>query len=209
MSDVHPNRSDETAQPTGETGPPEAQDAADAEPTAAPDPAPESEETPDSARASESEPVPAAEPADTEQATASSRPKRLIFRITRVALLAVIVFTLCATPFAWAAPWLLTFYLVPLLLLAWVLRVRTVVTEDAISARTLVRTTTIPWDDVKSLRLREKHWVRAVRQDGSEVTLPPVRVRDIPALASLSGGRLSDPTATPVPEDEVTDERGD
>jgi hypothetical protein len=49
---------------------------------------------------------------------------------------------------------------------------------------------------VASLRLAEKGWIRVVRTDGGEIALPTVRTRHLPALALISGGRITDPTAT-------------
>ncbi len=138
------------------------------------------------------------EPQDGRQA-----PSTLTFRITRTSLLAVIVLTLCVTPLAWATPWLLLTYLVPLLLVVWVLRLRTVVDTEKLTTRTLLGGSRVPWDEVRSFRLDERRWLRATLISGKEVLLPAVRVRDLPTLSSMSGGRLSDPTAessdTPEP----------
>jgi hypothetical protein len=122
-------------------------------------------------------------------------PRSLTFRITRVTLLVVVVLAVCMTPVAWVQPWMLSIYLIPLVLVVWVLRARTTVDHDMITARTL-RTTRIPWDDVQSFRLDQRRWLRAVLRDdatagrGREVLLPAVRVRDLPRLAAMSGGRL-------------------
>lgn len=138
-------------------------------------------------------------------------PSPLTFRITPVTLLVVLVIAVCVTPVAWVRPWTLSIYLVPLLLAVWVLRSRTVVDTDRITARTMLKTTRIPWDQVQSFRLNERRWLRAVLASGEtnsastsdkrarEVLLPAVRVRDLPRLATLSGGRLSAPSVEQPP----------
>lgn len=137
-----------------------------------------------------------ADGADAEaSAGASAVPARLIFRITPISLLAVLTVAICVTPVAWYQPWLLLLYLLPAGLLVWIFRVRTVVTADSITATALGRTR-IPWDDVRSVKLDERRWVRAVLDSGKEVLLPAVRVRDLPRLAAMSGGRLPDPAPT-------------
>lgn len=149
---------------------------------------------------------PARAEADTSQRNAapSDTPARLTFRITSVTLLAVFTVAICVTPIAWARPWLLPMYLIPLLLLVWIMRVRTVVDTEGITARTVLRTKRFGWDEVQSFRLDERRWLRAVLSSGKEVQLPSVRVRDLPHLSAMSGGRLSDPTAQ-VPDSAETD----
>jgi hypothetical protein len=146
---------------------------------------------------SHAEPDPADEAPHAEERQPAPRalPKRLTFRITRVTVLVVITIALCVTPLAWAGPWLLLTYLIPLLLLAGILRLRTVVDAEGITARSVLGSTRFGWDEVRSFHLDERHWVRAVLGSGKEVRLPSVRVRDLPHLAAMSGGRLDDPAA--------------
>ncbi|HEX7307013.1 PH domain-containing protein [Lentzea sp.] len=135
--------------------------------------------------------------------------KKLVFRIPATALLAAALIVICVTPVAWVAPGLQVLYVLPLAYAYWVLRNRTTVTEEEIVARGVFGTTTLKWTDVKYIRLVEKGWLRAVRQDASEVTLPAVRFMHLPALSLVSGGRVPDPTAKdPEPEaaEEVTEE---
>ncbi|GHH45771.1 PH domain-containing protein [Lentzea cavernae] len=122
--------------------------------------------------------------------------KKLVFRIPATALLAAALIVICVTPVAWVAPGLQALYVLPLGYAYWVLRNRTTVTEEEIVARGAFGTTTLKWDDVKSIRLVQKGWLRAVKKDGSEVTLPAVRFMHLPALSLVSGGRVPDPTIT-------------
>ncbi|MGI5505223.1 PH domain-containing protein [Lentzea sp. CA-135723] len=121
--------------------------------------------------------------------------KKLVFRIPATALLAAGLIAICVTPVAWAIPGLQALYVLPLGYAYWVLRNRTTVTEEEIVARGAFGTTTLRWTDVKSIRLVQKGWLRAVRQDDSEVTMPAVRFMHLPALHVISGGLVPDPTA--------------
>lgn len=121
-------------------------------------------------------------------------PDRLTFRITGASMIAVIIVTVCMSPLAMSSWWLAPLFLVPIAMAVSVLRVRTVVTPETVSACSLFRTRTVHWDDVKSLRLDERRWVRLILTSDREVTLPAVRVRNIPNLAAMSGGRIADPT---------------
>jgi hypothetical protein len=123
-------------------------------------------------------------------------PPSLTFRITPISLLGVVALVVCVTPLAWAHPWLLSAYLIPVLVVVWILRVRTVVGASKVTARTMFGRSDFAWDEVTSFRLDERRWLRAVLGSGKEVRLPAVRVRDLPRLAAMSGGRLPDPTAS-------------
>lgn len=116
-----------------------------------------------------------------------------MFRLPPVALAAVVLLAVCATPIAFSAPWLWLLYLVPLGFAGLVLRLRTDADAGGIRVRQVFTSRRLPWDDVASLRLRGSKWVRAVLRDGDQVTLPNVRTGDVPALALVSGGRLADP----------------
>jgi hypothetical protein len=129
-------------------------------------------------------------------------PARLVFRIPATAVLGALLLALAATPFAFAAPGLYAVYVVPLAMIVWVLRLRTVADADGLVARTLFGRHELAWSDIRALRLSERSWVRAVLDGGREQTLPTVRTRHLPALSLISGGRLADPTeAVPPPRD--------
>jgi hypothetical protein len=130
------------------------------------------------------------------------RVKKLVFRIPATALLAAGLIAICVTPVAWLAPGLQALYVLPLGYAYWVVRNRTTVTDDELVARGVFGTTTLKWSEVKSIRLVRKGWLKAVKDDDSEVTLPAVRFMHLPALSLVSGGRVPDPTV----EEEVVDE---
>ncbi|MCR3748202.1 PH domain-containing protein [Lentzea californiensis] len=129
--------------------------------------------------------------------------KKLVFRIPATALLAAGLIAICVTPVAWLAPGLQALYVLPLGYAYWVLRNRTTVTEEQIVARGAFGTTTLEWSEVKSIRLIQKGWLKAVKDDDTEVTLPAVRFMHLPALSLVSGGRVPDPT---VKEEVVAEE---
>ncbi|WP_035306345.1 PH domain-containing protein [Actinokineospora inagensis] len=133
-------------------------------------------------------------------------PSRLVFRIPGVAVLAALLFAICATPFAFAAPGLVAVYVIPIASVVWVLRVRTTATTDGLVVRGVIGSRSLPWTGLKGLRLTPRGGVVAVAEDETAVPLPNVRVRHLPALSLVSGGRLTDPTELPRPEDNVAPE---
>ena len=120
-----------------------------------------------------------------------SEQSRAVFRIPPLAILGAVLLAVCATPVAFGAPFLWLVYLVPLGVVVWVLRVRTIADADALTVRRIVGSRRVPWSEVSSLRLRDKGGVRAVLSDGAELPLPSVRIRDLPRLAAASGGHIT------------------
>lgn len=129
--------------------------------------------------------------------TTQQVPARLVFRIPANAVLGALLLAVAAIPFAFAAPWLFLVFLVPIGASYWVLRLRTVADAGGLVARTLFGRHELAWNDIRALRVSERSWVRAVLDDDREQVLPTVRVRHLPALALISGGRLDDPTEPP------------
>ncbi len=128
--------------------------------------------------------------------------KKLVFRIPATALLAAGLIAICVTPVAWVAPGLQALYVLPLGYAYWIVRNRTTVTEESLVARGLFGSTTLRWDEVKSIRLVQKGWLKAVKADDTEVTLPAVRFMHLPALSLVSGGRVPDPSVVEEPAEE-------
>jgi hypothetical protein len=127
-------------------------------------------------------------------------PKRLVFRLPGTAYVAVAFFVMCASTVALVSQYFALIYLIPLGMAYWIMRTRTEVDADRIVVRRALSTTTLPWTAVKSLHLSDTGWIRAVRTDGrGEIALPSVRTRHLPALALISGGRITDPTADQEP----------
>ena len=120
-----------------------------------------------------------------------SEQPRAVFRVPSLAILGAVLLAVCATPVAFGAPFFWLIYLVPVAVVVWVLRVRTVADAEALTIRRLVGTRRVPWSEISSLRLRDKGGVRAVLTDGAELPLPSVRIRDLAQLAAASGGHLT------------------
>ena len=118
---------------------------------------------------------------------------RAVFRTSPLTILVALAFALCATPVAFAAPFGVAVYLVPIGMIVWTVRVRTVVDAEALTVRRVVGGRRVPWSQISSLRLGDRSRVRAVLSGGAELPLPSVHVRDLPQLAAASGGRLPDP----------------
>jgi hypothetical protein len=108
-------------------------------------------------------------------------------------VLVALAFTVCATPFAFGAPFFWLVYLIPIGIVVWTLRVRTTVDPETVAVRRMVGGRRVPWSEISSLRLRDRARVSAVLTDGGELPLPAVHVRDLPQLAAASGGSLPDP----------------
>jgi hypothetical protein len=126
-------------------------------------------------------------------------PPRAVFRISPLVVLVALAIAVCATPVAFSAPYLWLVYLVPLGIIVWTLRVRTVADPDSVTVRRVVGERRVPWSEIRSVHLGRARnpataRVSAMLADGSELALPAVHVRDLPRLAAVSGGRLPDPS---------------
>jgi hypothetical protein len=95
-------------------------------------------------------------------------------------------------------------YLLPLILAIWVVRTRTVVGPETLTAYRIWGTRRIAWSDLVGLRVDDGSRIWAVQHGGDEVRLPALRARHLPVLAAISGGRLPAPLAEageePAPE---------
>lgn len=135
----------------------------------------------------------AADRPDDEQRDATSGPAT--FRaVPTVSLVAIGFLALCLSPIAFqGGPWFLLF-LIPLAGAAWVVRSRTRVDTEGLQVRRLLGTRSMAWSEVATLRLVERGWVRAVAQEGADLELRGVRIRDLGRLGEASGGRVSAPS---------------
>ncbi|TDP98068.1 PH domain-containing protein [Labedaea rhizosphaerae] len=125
----------------------------------------------------------------------SDQYERVVFRVPAVGILAALLLAACATPIAVTLRYGWLVYLVPLVIIVFVMRTRTVADGNGMVARTFFGRTVVPWDALRSLRVQEKSWVKAVLDGGREVTLPAVRTGSIPLLSQVSGGIVPDPSA--------------
>ena len=121
---------------------------------------------------------------------------RQVIRISPLALIACVFLLFCISfpVLGWPAAfgWMLV---IPFLIGAWVVRVRTTVTPDGLELRHAFSSTSISWDQIKGFRFPKRGWARADLVDGTEVSLPTVTFGRLPQLAAASGGRVTDPYA--------------
>ncbi|MEV6324083.1 PH domain-containing protein [Nocardia sp. NPDC051787] len=128
-----------------------------------------------------------------------------VIRIPRLAFLGVFILLMCVFfPFVgWPAGlwWLL---LIPVVVLAWVLRTQTTVSDAGLDLRTLFGSRHLDWARVKGVRIPKRGYVRADLTDGTEAKLPAVSYDRLRDLATASNGRIPDPFA--VPEEAAADD---
>ncbi|TDY08853.1 PH (Pleckstrin Homology) domain-containing protein [Mycolicibacterium litorale] len=120
----------------------------------------------------------------------------MVIRIPRTAHLAVGFFTLGLMSIVLANPrWFAPLLVIPVLASLLVMRLRTVADRDTVTARTLLGSQTVAWDDIEGLKFSKANWARATRSDGSELRLPAVTFATLPQLTAASGGRVPNPYA--------------
>jgi Bacterial PH domain len=115
--------------------------------------------------------------------------------MSSMAHFAVGFFALSLLIFVFTWPWTAPILLVPALLSAAIFRWRTVADRDTVTARMLLGSTTVDWDDIEGLKFEKAAWARAQLRDGGELRLPAVTFATLPLLAEVSGGRVPNPYA--------------
>ena len=129
--------------------------------------------------------------------TGSAAPTAVRVRTPRTALLAVLVLAICVLPLASSAPWLAVLWLLPVAMLAWVLRAGVDVDRDGLTVRALLGSRRLPWREVAGLRVGPRGRLSAVLRAGGAVRLPVLRPRHLPLVAAASDGRLPAPDGAP------------
>ena len=115
--------------------------------------------------------------------------------MSRTALLPVVIGFACVLPLAGVTLWALLLMAVPAAAAAWVLRVGVDVSDAGVTARSIAGARTVGWSELSGIRVGERKDLWLVTTAGTQVKLPVLRARDLPQLASLSGGRIPDPEA--------------
>jgi hypothetical protein len=82
---------------------------------------------------------------------------------------------------------------IPVLLSALIIRLRTQADADGVTVRTLLGSQTVRWEEIDGLRFSKGSWARAQLNDGGEVRLPAVTFATLPLLTEASGGRVPNP----------------
>jgi hypothetical protein len=82
---------------------------------------------------------------------------------------------------------------IPVVLSALIIRLRTVADHQGVTVRTLLGSRTVCWDDIDGLRFSRSSWARAELKTGGELRLPAVSFATLPLLAEASAGRVPNP----------------
>jgi hypothetical protein len=115
-------------------------------------------------------------------------------RMSRTALLPVAVFFVCVLPLATVHLWTLVFLLLPLAATAFVLRTGVDLDDAGVTVRSAVGHRLVGWSDLAGIRVGHRGDLWLVTRQDTEVRLPVLRIRDLPRLADLSGGRIEIPS---------------
>jgi hypothetical protein len=89
--------------------------------------------------------------------------------------------------------WALALLLIPALVSVAIVRLRTIADRDAVTARSLLSTRTVPWSQIEGLRFTRGGWARACGAGGDELLLPAVTFATLPRLTAASAGRVPNP----------------
>jgi hypothetical protein len=120
----------------------------------------------------------------------------VVIRISPMAHFAVGFFTLGLLAVILAGPhWVALLLVIPILLSVAVVRYRTIADSATVTARTLLGSQTVGWDDIDGLRFGRSSWATAQLKDGSELKLPAVTFATLPQLTEVSAGRVPNPYA--------------
>jgi Bacterial PH domain len=85
--------------------------------------------------------------------------------------------------------------IIPVLLSALIVRLRTQADDTGITVRTLLGSQSTRWEDIDGLRFNRGSWARAQLRDGRQVRLPAVTFATLPQLTQASAGRVPNPYA--------------
>jgi membrane protein implicated in regulation of membrane protease activity len=89
--------------------------------------------------------------------------------------------------------WVALLLVIPVMLSALVVRYRTVADRDTVTARTLLGSETVSWEDIEGLRFGKASWAYARLKDDTELRLPAVTFATLPLLTEASDGRVPNP----------------
>jgi hypothetical protein len=92
-------------------------------------------------------------------------------------------------------PWVALLLVIPIMLSVVVARYRTVADSKTVTARSLLSSETVDWDDIDGLRFGRSSWATAHLKNGGELQLPAVTFATLPQLTEVSEGRVPNPYA--------------
>jgi len=118
----------------------------------------------------------------------------IVIRISPMAHFAVGFFALGLLTLVLAGPaWVALLLVIPVMASALIIRYRTVVDRDTVTARTLLGSETVSWADIDGLRFGKRLGAYAQLKNGGELRLPAVTFATLPLLTEASGGRVPNP----------------
>jgi hypothetical protein len=82
---------------------------------------------------------------------------------------------------------------IPVVLSASIIRLRTVADGQGVTVRTLLGSQSARWEDIDGLRFNRGSWARARLKGGAELRLPAVTFATLPLLTEASSGRVPNP----------------
>jgi hypothetical protein len=85
--------------------------------------------------------------------------------------------------------------IIPVLLSALIVRLRTQAVADGVTVRNLLGGQSVRWEDIDGLRFRRGSWGRAQLKNGRDLRLPAVTFATLPQLTQASAGRVPNPYA--------------
>lgn len=136
-----------------------------------------------------------------------SRAQRAVFRLPAASIFLPALVVLCVTPLATAGGAWAVLFLAPVVALAYILITRTSADRTGVRVHGLFGTRAMAWRDMAGLELQGSRWAVAVSLTGRRLRLPMVRPRDLPTLASVSGGSIH--LTPPARDSSVGPERAD
>jgi hypothetical protein len=117
----------------------------------------------------------------------------VIIKVSPMAHLAVGFLTLGLLIPVLAWPLSAPLLVIPVVLSAMIVRLRTVADNQGVTVRNLWGSRTLRWEDIDGLRFHRGSWGRARLKSGAELRLPAVTFATLPELAAASAGRVPNP----------------
>ncbi len=130
---------------------------------------------------------------DSPQETAPAPP--VVINISPMAHFAVGFFALGLLVPVLTWPQTAPLLIVPVLLSALIVRLRTQADDDGVTVRTLLGSRSVRWEDIEGLRFSRGSWARAQLKNGRQLRLPAVTFATLPRLTAASAGRVPNPYA--------------
>jgi hypothetical protein len=131
----------------------------------------------------------------TDSAQDAERTRPVVLNISPMAHFAVGFFALGLLVPVLAWPVTAPLLIIPVLLSALIVRLRTQADDSGVTVRTLVSNRSVRWEDIDGLRFSRGSWGRAQLKDGHQLRLPAVTFATLPALTRASAGRVPNPYA--------------